>query len=211
MTAPSAPLPPGVLDLTLVRHGATDWNALGRWQGWTDSPLGAKGEGQAQRLSLRLEKQEFDHLYASDLARAARTAEMIRPGQSLILDVRLRELNFGKYEGASTDDVLSDPEFAEWQLDPWQKEAPGGGESLLQVAERLRDWAEGLPDGKILAVSHGAAIRALLHRLFEWPARPVPGYVLPFPNQLAHTALTRLQRQNGRWTLITFNDYAHLE
>lgn len=202
---------PGTLHLTLVRHGATDWNGAGRWQGWTDTPLGALGEQQAQRLSLRLEHDTFDHLHASDLARAARTAEIVRPGQALILDARLRELHFGQFEGATTDDVMNDPHYDEWQLDPWAQPAPGGGESLLQVAERLVDWTQGLPGGRVLAVSHGAAIRALLCRLFDWPARPVPGYVLPFPYQLAHTSLTRLRREGGRWTLVTYNDHAHLE
>lgn len=200
-----------VLELVLVRHGATDWNALGRWQGWTDTPLGTTGEGQATRLAVRLEDQEFDHLHASDLSRAARTAEMIRPGQPLILDVRLRELHFGKFEGATTEDVLSDAEYSEWQRDPWNLPAPGGGESLREVGERMANWAGELPGGRILSVSHGAAIRALLHHLFRWPAQPVPGYVLPFPNQLAHTGLTRLSRKGGRWTLVTFNDHAHLE
>ena len=56
-----------------------------------------------------------------------------------------------------------------------------------------------------------AAIRALLCDLFDWPARPVPGYVLPFNYQLAHTSLTTLTRTQGRWTLLTYNDHAHLE
>lgn len=204
------------LHLTLVRHGATDWNALGRWQGWTDTPLGALGETQAARLAARLTGQRFDQVYASDLARAHRTAELIRPGSVPMPDARLRELNFGQYEGAVTADVLNDPDYAQWQLDPWQRAAPGGGEALAGVGARLHEWAHALPDGRVLAVSHGAAIRALLCVLFDWPARPVPGYVLPFPYQLAHTSLTVLTRTglsgtDARWTLVTYNDHAHLE
>lgn len=199
------------LELTLVRHGATDWNGAGRWQGWTDTPLGALGETQAARLARRLHARSFEHVYSSDLARAAGTACLVRPGEPLTLDARLRELNFGKYEGASTGDVLHDPEYQEWQLDPWRRPAPGGGESLAEVGERLHAWAQELPDGRVLAVSHGAAIRALLCRLFDWPVVPVPDYVLPFPYVLAHTSLTVLTRQGGRWTLVTYNDHAHLE
>ena len=160
------------LSLTLVRHGATDWNGAGRWQGWTDTPLGTTGEEQARRLAQRLGGQAFTALYASDLRRAADTARLVRPGESPILDAQLRELNFGKYEGMGTGDVLHDPEYHDWQLDPWRRPAPGGGESLSAVGERLHAWAQELPDGRVLAVSHGAAIRKTAPAPI-YPRRPV--------------------------------------
>ncbi|MCD0161123.1 histidine phosphatase family protein [Deinococcus sp. 6YEL10] len=207
MTAPD----PHILHLTLVRHGATDWNGAGRWQGWTDTPLGTLGETQAARLHARLRGRAFDRVHSSDLSRAARTAELTLPGQPLTLDARLRELNFGQFEGVTTADVQRDPAYHDWQRDPWTLPAPGGGESLQQVGARLQDWADELSPGRVIAFTHGAAIRALLCRLFDWPARPVPGYVLPFNYQLAHTSLTTLTRAGDRWTLVTYNDYAHLE
>lgn len=199
------------LHLTLVRHGATVWNGEGRWQGWTDTPLGKVGERQASLLAGRLLGTDPGRVHSSDLQRAADTARLALPGEPLTLDVRLRELHFGRYEGKTTDDVLHDPEYAEWQRDPWRLPAPGGGESLQEVAARMRDWAEELEPGTVTAFTHGAALRALLCGLFDWPATPQPGYVLPFPYQHAHTGLTRLTRTAGRWTLITYNDHAHLE
>ena len=89
--------------------------------------------------------------------------------------------------------------------------APGGGESLEAVGERMRAWAEGLPSGQVTAFTHGAALRALLCVLFGWPATPQPGYVLPFPYLHAHTGITRLERRGGGWTLLSYNDHAHLE
>lgn len=205
----------GDLELTLVRHGTTAWNAAGRWQGWSDTPLGELGEAQAARLARRLEGRTFDACWTSDLARARRTAELALPGAEWRADPRLRELHFGHYEGVTSAAVLEDPQYAQWQLDPWRRAAPGGGESVLAVAERMAEWAGDLGGGRVLAVSHGAAIRALLCLLFDWPVRPVPGYVLPFPYQLAYTALTVLRREGSatgeRWTLITYNDHAHLE
>ncbi|GGL06912.1 histidine phosphatase family protein [Deinococcus radiotolerans] len=203
------------LHLTLVRHGATDWNGAGRWQGWSDTPLGAVGAEQAARLRSRLTGRAFDRAFSSDLARAARTAELSLPaGTPLTLDVRLRELHFGVFEGVTTDEVLHDAGYAQWQLDPWGSPAPGG-ESLAQVGARLRDWAEEVPGGRVIAFTHGAAIRALLCDLFGWPADPQPGYVLPFPYQLSHTSLTTLTRAGrgpgARWALVTYNDHAHLE
>lgn len=199
------------LHLTLVRHGATDWNGAGRWQGWTDTPLGETGRAQAARLARRLAGTPWDAVYASDLRRALDTAALALPGHPVTPDARLRELHFGRYEGATTDDVLHDPEYAAWQRDPWTLPAPGGGESLRGVAARMCAWAGELPAGDTIAFTHGAALRALLCSLFGWPAAPQPGYVLPFPYRHAHTGLTRLTRTAGRWTLLTYNDHAHLE
>lgn len=169
------------------------------------------GERQAERLARRLAGTDPGTVYASDLQRAADTARLALPGRPLTLDPRLRELHFGRYEGATTGEVLHDPEYAAWQRDPWTLPAPGGGESLREVAARLRDWAEELPAGTVTAFTHGAAVRALLCALFGWPAPPQPGYVLPFPYRLAHTGLTRLLREDGQWLLLTYNDHTHLE
>ncbi|WP_322618818.1 histidine phosphatase family protein [Deinococcus terrestris] len=194
-----------------MRHGATAWNGEGRWQGWTDTPLGELGERQAARLAGRLLGTDPGQVHSSDLQRAVDTALLALPGEPLTLDVRLRELHFGRYEGATSEQVLHDPEYAAWQRDPWRLPAPGGGESLEAVGERMRDWAEGLPGGTVTAFTHGAALRALLCTLFGWPATPQPGYVLPFPYRHAHTGLTRLERGAAGWTLIMYNDHAHLE
>lgn len=168
------------------------------------------GERQARRLGLRLAGRDPGLVYASDLRRAVETARLALPGAEARLDPRLRELHFGRYEGATTADVLHDPDYAAWQRDPWRLPAPGGGESLEAVGARMRDWAEELPSGTVTAFTHGAALRALLCHLFGWPATPQPGYVLPFPYRHAHTGMTRLERRGGGWTLHVYNDHAHL-
>lgn len=169
------------------------------------------GREQARRLGRRLAGRDPGLVYASDLRRAVDTARLALPGTALTLDARLRELHFGRYEGATSQQVLHDPEYAAWQRDPWRLPAPGGGESLEAVGERMRGWAEGLPGGTVTAFTHGGALRALLCTLFGWPATPQPGYVLPFPYRHAHTGLTRLERRGGAWTLHVYNDHAHLE
>ncbi|WP_027459615.1 histidine phosphatase family protein [Deinococcus murrayi] len=194
-----------------MRHGATVWNGEGRWQGWTDTPLGEVGEAQARRLAARLAGRDPGRVYASDLQRALATARLALPGAAITADPRLRELHFGRYEGATSEQVLHDPDYLAWQRDPWRLPAPGGGESLEAVGERMRAWAEGLPGGTVTAFTHGAALRALLCALFGWPATPQPGYVLPFPYLHAHTGITRLERRGGQWTLLSYNDHAHLE
>ena len=87
--------------LLLVRHGETDWNAEGRLQGHTDRPLSDYGRGQARGLAEELEGEELEAIYASDLARARETAEIVgeRLGLPVVLDPDLREKDWGTWEG----------------------------------------------------------------------------------------------------------------
>jgi len=93
-----------VTELLLVRHGETDWNAAGRLQGHTDRPLSDYGREQARRLAEELVGEEFDAIYASDLARARETAEIVGAQLDLpvVLDPDLREKNWGTWEGLTS-------------------------------------------------------------------------------------------------------------
>lgn len=206
---PEAPQGPD-LDLTLVRHAATDWNDSGRWQGLTDNELGARGAAQARRLAARLADMPFDRAEASDLARAVQTAEWALPGRPLTLDPRLREISFGEFEGLSVPEMSAHPAYAAWQRDPWRS-GPPGGESLDEVAARMLAWAAELPGGHTVAFSHSVALRTLLSRLLGWTPQPQPAYPLPFATRLGHTSLSTLRRRDGVWTLHRLGDAAHLE
>ncbi len=208
-------MPGGDLHLTLVRHGATAWNEQGRWQGVTDNPLAERGKAEAALLARRLRAQAFDRAESSDLQRAVETATHALPGHALAghtlnLDPRLREMNFGAFEGLTLAEMQAHPAFAHWQADPWHH-APPGGESLADVAARMQDWAGELDGGRVIAFSHSVAIRALLAGLFRWPPVPQPGYPLPLPVRLGHTGLSVLKRRAGHWTLRALGDAAHLE
>src|SRR5579884_1391455 len=93
-------------DLLLVRHGETDWNAEGRLQGHTDRPLSDFGRRQAKELAERLSGERVDAIYASDLARARETAEIVgeRLGLPVVIDPDLREKNWGSWEGLTGDE-----------------------------------------------------------------------------------------------------------
>jgi len=100
--------------ILLIRHGETEWNSLGKWQGQQDSPLTDQGISQAAALGhrLKLSLQQVDRVYSSDLPRAKRTAEII----NAILAARepvhevslLRERSFGIFEGRTRDEVMKD-------------------------------------------------------------------------------------------------------
>src|ERR1700726_4041675 len=87
----------------LVRHGMTQWNAQKRIMGQSDIPLSAKGRVQARWLARQLRAREIAAIYASDLARARETAQIIAAHRTPPLPVHVspawRELNFGKWEG----------------------------------------------------------------------------------------------------------------
>src|SRR5919206_4482332 len=95
-----------VTTLLLVRHGETDWNAEGRLQGHTDRPLNDVGRRQARELAERLAGEGADAIYASDLARAKETAEIVgaRLGLPVVIDADLREKNWGTWEGLTGDE-----------------------------------------------------------------------------------------------------------
>jgi broad specificity phosphatase PhoE len=202
-----------LLDLTLVRHATTEWNTAGRWQGHSDIPLSALGEAQGRALGVRLRGERYDAVYSSDLVRARHTATLsLGQGVRPVLDERLRELHFGEFDGQDHATNQAHPGWPTWRADPWTQATPGG-ESLEQVAARLGEWASELPDGRIIAFSHGLAIRALLWTVLGWPAqlRPEQPYPFPFEVRLEHTSLTRLRRTQDGWEVWSVGDSAHLE
>src|SRR5437868_4346988 len=86
----------------LARHGETDWNRAGRWQGWTDVPLNPTGEAQALALAEKLRDRTIARIVSSHLARARRTAEIVAGALSvtdIATDADLKERGFGLFEG----------------------------------------------------------------------------------------------------------------
>lgn len=140
----------------LVRHGETDWNAAGRFQGWTDVPLNGTGRSQAEALAEVLEEETFDGVWSSDLTRAVETAR-IAVGEPTE-DSRLRELDFGDMEGAVWDQLDPEIRTALKEFDTF--ESPGG-ESAAGFADRVFDFFDDLPIGRHIVFAHGGVIRAV--------------------------------------------------
>ncbi|HXX60165.1 MAG TPA: histidine phosphatase family protein [Candidatus Sulfotelmatobacter sp.] len=149
----------------LVRHGETDWNAEERLLSFTDRPLSERGERQVAILAGDLSPVRWDRAYASPLRRARRTAELVlaaRPdAPPLVIDDRLREMDFGPYEGWSESELEADPLAATRRRDGAQ--IPGV-EPEEAVAERARSFLASLGDagGTTLIVGHGRMLRILL-------------------------------------------------
>lgn len=157
-----------MVEITLVRHGQTDWNAELRFQGQTDIPLNQTGIEQAKALASILAKESYDTIYASDLSRAAQTADIIAQtlGLPVAKDIRLREICKGVFEGMVYDEVKAKYplELQRDHDDPLNSRTPGA-ETVAEVAERMRNAADEIaarhPGSRILLVSHGLAVATL--------------------------------------------------
>ncbi len=157
-----------------VRHGITAWNLERRYQGQRDIPL-LFPNAEAGLLALRdaLAEESFDAVYSSDLNRCQQTLEWsqaAKPGMPLYLEPRLRELDFGDYEGKVYDELKDLPHYRAWIDSVGELQIPGG-ESSGHLRERLNAWLEEVAVHarehdyqKVLVVTHGGVIRELRRR-----------------------------------------------
>jgi broad specificity phosphatase PhoE len=154
----------------LARHGETAWNLAARWQGHTDVVLNDTGRDQARRLAEAMRPLAIGAVWASDLARARETAEIVARLLGLgpvVLDPDLRERSFGCFEGLTRDECAArfPDEWARYRGDI--RLPPPGGEPHAAVVMRMtagvRRVAAALGGGAVgLVVSHGGAMRALV-------------------------------------------------
>lgn len=149
--------------LILIRHGETDWNADGRYQGQADPPLNARGWEQARQLAGELENEDLGVLYSSPLLRAAQTAEVIatRLGIPLKLDGRLVEIHQGDWQTRLRSEIqeLYPEVFHKWETAPWDV-SPPGGERLVQVQTRVNQVID-----EICQLHAGEPVGIVTHRI----------------------------------------------
>jgi broad specificity phosphatase PhoE len=155
--------------IVFARHGETHFNVEGRWQGQTDSPLTERGLAQARQLALALAGEPLVAVYSSDLGRAARTADEVAAphGLSVITDVRLREVDVGRWAGLNRTQIEA---FDADGLHTWATRPAGmrlpDGETLAEAQRRaLAFFGEAMPShaGTTVAViTHGAVGQAIL-------------------------------------------------
>ncbi len=180
--------------LLLIRHGTTAWNQQARYQGHGDPPLNRSGRAQARRLARAMGGLRLDAVYSSDLRRAMATAAPLAQARGLPVQVepRLRELNFGAWDGCPAEEVTAaDPDFWQaWRADPVTL-APPGGETLRElwdrVAAALADIYRRHPAGTVAVVTHGGPLRTVLAGLAGDALQLLPAVSVP----------------NAGWLLVT--------
>ncbi|WP_407732031.1 2,3-diphosphoglycerate-dependent phosphoglycerate mutase GpmB [Pseudocitrobacter faecalis] len=206
-----------MLQVYLVRHGETQWNAERRIQGQSDSPLTQKGEDQAKQVGDRVRSLGITHIITSDLGRTRRTAEIIADacGCEVIADPRLRELNMGVLEQRHIDTLTAEEESWRRQL---VNGTPNGripeGESMQELSERmhraLQSCLELPPGSRPLLVSHGIALGCLVSTILGLPAYAERRL------RLRNCSISRIDHQQSAWlasgwVVETAGDVSHLD
>jgi broad specificity phosphatase PhoE len=162
----------------LARHGETEWNRIGRWQGVTDIPISDVGREQALALAERLRRHGIARLHASHLARALETARIVAAQLELpapAVDPRLRERGYGVFEGLTREECAArhpiawERYLADRRAVPPQAEPPEDVVARITAAMHAiatADHPAASTPGATLVVSHGGTIRSFLHAAF---------------------------------------------
>ena len=145
----------------LIRHGQTDWNVERKIQGQTDIPLNINGKQQAKEAAEEIANLKIDKIISSDLSRAKETAEIInkKVGAEITYDKRLREVNYGDFEGIQID-KFTDKDWVIFNETPEKIK----GESRQQVYDRVKSFIDEIKDDEnVLVVTHGGSLRMMLY------------------------------------------------
>ena len=159
------------MELYLIRHGLTVWNAESKLQGSVDIELNEEGRELAGQLGRKLEETDFDVIYSSPLIRAYETACLIRGHRNIqiIRDKRLRELSFGDMEGSYYSEWnRPDSPYRYFFTQPEKYLPPPNGESLEELCGRTRDFIQTVLEAdfqnkkRVMVVAHGALNKGLM-------------------------------------------------
>jgi alpha-ribazole phosphatase len=198
--------------LLLVRHGQTVWNHEMKYQGHADIELSALGVEQAEQVAKRLAGFDPAAIYASDLCRAVRTAEIIAQQYGLPVTAlsALRELNFGEWEGKNYEGIGNQwPETMGMLFThPDEVQIPGG-ENFLELETRASKAVQELvvkhAGETVLVVSHGGTIRSILCAALHIPLK----YFWNIRQD--NTAVNIIDFYEDRTIVALVNDTHHLD
>jgi probable phosphoglycerate mutase len=202
-----------IMKLYVVRHGETEWNALGKMQGWKDSPLSEKGVLNAQRLGQRLSQIDFDFVCCSPLGRTSETAKHILGNRetNFSYNSAFQEMGFGAWEGMYHDEIKN--LYPTQQHNYWN--APhlyetNGGETYEIFIDRVKNGLDGLIQSSsfnnVLLVTHAAVIKAIFAIVYKRDLMDF--WSPPFTYD---TCLSILEVENGELRVLMEPDISHLE
>ncbi len=186
----------------LIRHGLTDWNAIGKIQGQSDIPLNDEGRMQAEMLGDRLlqESYRWDYCITSTLSRAAETGKIIADKLGIPLlepDHRIRERAYGQVEGLTATE-REEKWGKEWNL------MSLGQETDEQLQARalafMEDISAQYPDRNVLVVSHGGFLAQLYIALYKDK----------YSERIGNLSLTILEKKEREWNPLLYNCTRHI-
>lgn len=196
------------MKLILVRHGQTEQNKNKVWQGHSEGMLDQEGKEQAKRLAEKLEEENINMVYCSDLQRAKDTLKPFLEKKDLPVHYvkELRERNLGVLEGATTEQIEKymleknmDFDNANFETGEYQYEFQ---KRIFRIYNEVVDKHE---NDTVLFVTHGGTVAQFMLSLFNHPPEKFREFV---PK---NTGITRLIVEKGKPKLLEFNDISHLD
>jgi broad specificity phosphatase PhoE len=193
--------------ILLIRHGETRVSARKIYYGARDVALNRTGIAQAKRLARRLKKETIHAVYVSDLSRARRFAARALQGHRIISTPRLREINFGAFEGFTHEALVKrHPKlYARWLKNPFQCAIPQG-DVLARFRKRIKAYVRGLVrahrGNTIALVTHAGPIKILMRDILKIKD------IWTIPIDLASISVVEVQ--GNKITAVLVNDTSHL-
>jgi broad specificity phosphatase PhoE len=194
-------------DLLIVRHGQSEWNATGRWQGHADPALTELGRRQAAVAASFI--GAVDGVISSDLLRAAQTAAIIAQQLGIgpvMIDDRLRERDVGEWTGLTRTQI--NKRWPGWIDDSRRPDGFEEVDSVLhRVIESFQEIRESSPGGSLLVVTHGGVIRSLVgsHGLGDTPVANLAGITMRI-SESGQTIGDRISLLDGQMVPATDNE-----
>ncbi len=188
--------------LYLIRHGMTNGNLEGRFIGRTDLPLCPEGIRELKKMQADYEYPDVQKVYSSPMARCVETAELLYPNRLLQRVDRLREYDFGVFEGQLAKDLAGTEMFVRWN-ESGMSAAPEGAESITDFAERVAVGFQEILDDMMknrittaAAVLHGGVILNLLS-VFAYPKRDPMMWMTPCGTGFTALVNAQLWQRDG--------------
>lgn len=200
--------------LFLVRHGETLWNIERRFQGYLDSPLTKAGIQQTQAIGNRLQNEQFDVVYSSDLGRAFQTAQAIttQTGQSIIQEKQLREKNLGIFQSLNHEEIVArypeeNARYRSYDPDYIIPEGESARQFYHRCAAIMTRLAEQHNGKKVLVVTHGGVISMFLKHVLGIPLKA------PRRFHVLNTSINvfSYNHHDNVWNLDRWGDTCHLQ
>ena len=175
---------------TVFRHGLTTENERSQYIGWTNSSLSEQGRRETKVTAQKLSGWQPDRIISSDLLRCKQTSELLFPHQEIETLKAFREMNFGKFEEKTYEELKEQADYQQWLNDIFQVKPPNGEsfhdfstrvkKGMIEITHSLRE-----KDQDIVFVVHGGVVRLLLsiyvdsdQSFFDWQIPNSQGYKL---------------------------------
>lgn len=198
------------MKIFITRHSKTLWNQEKKLQGWKDSPLTKEGINDALLLKKRIRDISIDYCYSSPINRAKQTSEILF--DHVILDDRLKEMNFGTYEGKNISELLKDKQYDALWNQPDDNIRLPEGESYAEVQKRLLNFINEIyqknSDKTIFVTIHGMLFIILHGLMLEYKTSDL---VKINQHVIRGCSLSEVEYDGKKFNIKYIGDDSHLE